>query len=59
MNVNKFVINDDDLIIGHVEFHEELVRGRNRSKTVGGGRWHVDKDTNTIYFLVRVPISVR
>jgi hypothetical protein len=47
----KFVINDGDLILGQVELHEELVRGRDRSKTVGGGRWHVDDlDPNTIYF---------
>lgn len=50
MKVNKFVINDGDLILGEVEFHEDLIHGRNRSKTVGGGRWYEDIDTDTIYF---------
>jgi len=50
MKAKKFVINDGDLILGQVEFHEELVKDRDRSKTVGGGRWHFDKDNNTIYF---------
>lgn len=46
----KFVINDGRLILGQVEMHEELVRGLDYGKTVGGGRWQVDKETNTIYF---------
>lgn len=46
----KFVINDGCLILGNVELHEELVRGREYDKTVGGGKWQVDKKTNTIYF---------
>lgn len=46
----KFVINDGCLILGNVELHEELVHGREYDKTVGGGRWQVDKETNTIYF---------
>jgi len=51
VEVKKFVINDGDLILGQVEMHEQLVRGRDRDKTVGGGRWHVDDDDrNTIYF---------
>lgn len=51
MIAKKFVINDGWLILGQVELHEELVRGRDYGKTVGGGRWHVDEqDRNTIYF---------
>jgi len=50
MVAKKFVINDGWLIIGQVEFHEDLIKGRDRSKTVGGGRWHYEKDINTIYF---------
>lgn len=48
----KFVINDGYLILGDVEFHEDLVKSkcRNKSKTVGGGMWHFDKPNNTIYF---------
>lgn len=48
MKAKKFVINDGDLIMGQVEMHEELVQGRDRNKTTGGGRWHVED--NTIYF---------
>ena len=48
---HKFIINDGDLILGDVEFHEELVcKGRERNKTVGGGRWYFNKIANTIYF---------
>ncbi len=51
MIAKKFVINDGDLILGQVEMHEELVRGVDRSKTIGGGRWYVDEeDSNMIYF---------
>jgi hypothetical protein len=47
----KWIINDEDLILGDVEFHEELVcKGRDKEKTVGGGRWHYDRDANIIYF---------
>lgn len=51
METNKFVINDGDLILGHVEFHKELIKGRDKNKTIGGGRWYVD--TNIIYFYGR------
>jgi len=46
----KFVINDGMLILGDVELHRELVKCRDRSKTVGGGKWFYDRDINTIYF---------
>ncbi len=46
----KFVINDGDLIIGDVDYHWQLLKGRDKSKTVGGGRWFYDKEANTIYF---------
>jgi hypothetical protein len=46
----KFVINDGVLILGDVELHEDLVKHRNKSKTIGGGRWFYDRDINTIYF---------
>lgn len=51
MVAKKFVINEGYLILGQVEMHEDLVRGRDYGKTVGGGRWQVDEqDKNTIYF---------
>ena len=46
----KFVINDGDLILGQVELHEDLVKHRDRSKTVGGGYWYNHRETKTIYF---------
>lgn len=46
----KWIINDGDLILGRVELHEELVGSREKGKTVGGGRWHYDRDNNIIYF---------
>jgi hypothetical protein len=49
--MRKWIINDEDLILGDVEFHEDLIcKGRERNKTVGGGRWHFDRSNNTIYF---------
>lgn len=48
--VQKFVINDNYLILGNVELHEDLVKDRDSSKTVGGGRWYYDRDKNTMYF---------
>lgn len=50
MIAKKFVINDGWLILGQVELHEELVRGREYAKTVGGGRWHVDEEDKTIIY---------
>lgn len=47
----KFIINDNVLIIGHVDLHEQLLRGGlERNKTVGGGYWCKDYKTNTFYF---------
>ena len=47
----KFIINDEDLILGNVEFHEDLIcSGSEKKKTVGGGRWHFDRIKNIIYF---------
>ncbi len=47
----KFIINDNELILGHVEMHEDLLgKGSDRSKTIGGGFWHYDRDNNTMYF---------
>lgn len=47
----KFIINDGDLILGHVKYHENLVTGdRERDKTIGGGFWHHDRNTNVMWF---------
>ena len=46
----KFIINNNDLILGNVEMHEDLLGGRKENKTIGGGFWNYDVDTNTMYF---------
>lgn len=47
----KFIINDGIIIMGNVEYHNEL-HGKNRdsSKTIGGGRWQWDKVQKKVYF---------
>ena len=50
MKQQKFIINNNNLIVGEVEFHEDLLHEANRYLTAGGGRWHIDEETNTIYF---------
>jgi len=44
----KYVVTDEYIILGHVEYHNELVKDKN--KIIGGGRWELVKDTNTLYF---------
>ena len=46
--MRKFVINDGDLILGDVDFHHQL--GADTALTTGGGEWHYDVETKTIYF---------
>lgn len=47
----KWIINDEDLILGNVEFHEDLIgNDREKNKTLGGGRWHADRVNKIIYF---------
>lgn len=47
----KWVINDGWLILGDVEFHEDLLTGdRKERETAGGGRWHVDRERGVIFF---------
>ena len=40
----KFVIVDDEIIIGRVEFHADLHYG-----PIGGGWWFFDSEENTMY----------
>lgn len=49
----KWIINNNEIIMGHVEFHKELVghhREKEGHKTVGGGYWHHDEENNILYF---------
>ena len=48
---HKWIINDEDLILGDVEFHEDLLTGdRKERETAGGGRWYVDRERGVIFF---------
>lgn len=45
----KYIIIDNEIIMGNVEFHIELV-GKNRtSKPVGGGRFSWDRERSVVY----------
>ena len=46
----KFVIHNGVLIMGQVEFHKDLVKNMDKTKVIGGGKWHCDNENNTIYF---------
>lgn len=43
----KFIVNNGNLVIGHVDFHKELVK--DHSTTKGGGWWEYDKEKNIMY----------
>lgn len=54
MSEQKWIINDGNLIIGNVEIHDELHSGKmDRNKTIGGGKWLIDKKNNIMYFFGR------
>lgn len=42
MSNPKFIIMDDEFILGKVEFHADLTRKRDGIK--GGGWWHLNED---------------
>jgi hypothetical protein len=45
LEVRKFIINDNELILGVVQLHEDLLgKSRERGKTIGGGRWEWNRD---------------
>lgn len=47
----KFIINDNEIILGDVEFHKELIVDQQKHKqTIGGGRWFWDEDGKIVYF---------
>jgi hypothetical protein len=47
----KWIVNNNELIIGNVEFHFDLL-GSNRKKeqTAGGGMWFIDRRRKITYF---------
>lgn len=47
----KFIINNGNLVMGHVDFHKELVN--DHSTTKGGGWWEFDKEKNIMYLYNR------
>jgi hypothetical protein len=42
----KWIINDNNLIVGNVQYHRDLLP--NHKGTIGGGLWSYDKKTNTL-----------
>lgn len=48
MAKKKFIINDNRIIVGQVEFHSDLMK--DHEKTIGGGYWFFDHLSNTMYF---------
>lgn len=47
----KFIINNNRLLIGHVDQHRELAN--DHTTTRGGGWWHIDEPTKTIWLYAR------
>jgi len=43
----KFIIADDQLIMGHVDLHRELYK--DTSKILGGGWWYINKERTKAY----------
>jgi len=44
MKINKFIIKNNDLILGHVEYHRQLVDEKEIYKIIGGGRWEYNPE---------------
>jgi hypothetical protein len=47
----KFIINNGNLVMGHVEYHKELLS--DHTKTVGGGWWEYNKEKDIMYLYSR------
>ncbi len=47
MGHNKFIINQGNLMMGHVNFHKEL--SSDHTTTKGGGWYHIDHDNKKVY----------
>lgn len=43
----KFIINNGNFVLGHVEYHKELAK--DHSTTKGGGYWNIDLDNKILY----------
>lgn len=48
MKLPKWIINDNDLVMGIVEFHKDLLKDH-KDKTIGGGLWHMDRRNKKLY----------
>lgn len=44
----KWVLNNGNIILGHVDFHSQLCR--DNANTIGGGWWFMHHDSNTIIY---------
>lgn len=47
MAKKKFIINDNRIILGEVDFHADLLK--DHDKTIGGGYWFFDHLSDTMY----------
>jgi len=43
----KFIINNGNIVMGHVEYHKELLS--DHTNTVGGGWWEYNKEKDIMY----------
>lgn len=46
----KFIINDGDLMMANVHFHEEILGKGKNQKTIGGGWWYFDRKMDMWFF---------
>lgn len=46
----KFLINNGELLMGSVGMHYELLDNKKDNCVSGGGHFHIDYKTNTVYF---------
>ena len=48
---SKWIVNNNQLIIGNVKYHEDLLSPqRKRNETDGGGMWYLDRANKITYF---------
>ena len=48
MEQPKWIINDNNLVMGIVGFHKDLLSDH-KNKTIGGGLWYMDRRNKKLY----------
>lgn len=46
----KFIINDNELMMANVRYHEDILGIGKNQKTVGGGFWYFDRKLEVWFF---------